>query len=575
MRRSLIIGLIFNLIFIPVSLAAPKAMLDRTQITEGETVQLVIEGDEGEPDLSPLEALFDVLGTSTSSQVNIINGRMTSNKRWIVSLSPKQTGTLVIPSITMGGQKTARLQLVVDAAGTRASTQNGNPVFVEVNADPKQAYVQSQVIYTVKLYHAADIRDGGLSQPTIDNVVTERLGEDKNYQSQVGGQLYQVTERRYALFPQASGDMTIPPMVFSGQIVDMRSMMNNRGLDPFNRFFNQPTFRPIRLRSKSITIQVKPKPAEAGNGAWLPSRKLDLTETWSEKLDQLKPGEPVTRTIRIEAVGLTGAQLPEINIVEHPAYKQYPDQARVENLDGGDSLIGLREQKIAIVPNQDGLITLPEIKLEWWNTQKNKKEVALIPARQLKVQAPQVKPSGADNSKSGGELPAIQPRLSAAKQQTLPIAGGVSEIWVWVSLINLIGWLTTAWLWWRSRAIGIPSTVTSNNGKIVDATNPAQKKAAIKVACLENSPAKTRNALIAWSQANWPEVAPSNLHQIKSCLESDRAKALLDELDQVLYARGEQRWDGHRFWDEIAPSLKMPMSEYRENLPKLPQLYPV
>ena len=64
--------------------AGVSATLDRTAIAEGDTVTLTIvaEGQQSQgaqPDLSPLRKDFTILGTSTSQQMQIINGRMSSS----------------------------------------------------------------------------------------------------------------------------------------------------------------------------------------------------------------------------------------------------------------------------------------------------------------------------------------------------------------------------------------------------------------------------------------------------------------------------------------------------------------
>ena len=70
------------------------ATLDRTTIAAGDTVTLTIEAEGqhsqgAQPDLSPLRKDFTILGTSTSQQMQIINGRMSSSASLRVELEPK------------------------------------------------------------------------------------------------------------------------------------------------------------------------------------------------------------------------------------------------------------------------------------------------------------------------------------------------------------------------------------------------------------------------------------------------------------------------------------------------------
>ena len=76
-RFSIILLLI--LIFPNLIWAKTAAQIDRATIEEGETFQLTIQTDGDEPDLSKLNQDFDVLGTSRSSKVSIINGAVDRN----------------------------------------------------------------------------------------------------------------------------------------------------------------------------------------------------------------------------------------------------------------------------------------------------------------------------------------------------------------------------------------------------------------------------------------------------------------------------------------------------------------
>ena len=562
----LIIVSIFG--FVSLASAAPVATVDRTSLNEGESLRLILEGGDDDPDLSALDALFTVHGTSTSSQVSFVNGRMSSTKQWIVTLSPKRSGRLIIPAVSLGKEKTNPIQIHVRRAGSRANLADGKNVYIEVSALPQQPYVQSQVVYTVKLFHSVEIRDGGLSQPKLDDVVIERLGDDKTYQTVVNGRRYQVTERRYALFPQSSGAIVIPPTEFGGQVISS-GRQQGRSADPFNRFFSQQTMKPIQLRSKSINLKVRARPDHVAGVDWLPARVLELSESWSQNLNQARVGEPITRTIRIEAEGLTGAQLPKISIDEHPAFKQYPDQPKVESVDNGESLLGIREDKIAIVPNQEGMITLPEIRLVWWSTRKNREEVAIIPSRQLEV-LPAINLAGTPAS------PTASRGLQSEDINSLgdvSLSGSiVSGYWMWISLFLLVGWVSTGILWWRSHRPSAPYKDSTTERSV--SVNPVHEREAIKRACIANDPIKARQALIGWARIMWPENGVTSLLQMANSLDSEDMLLLVSNLDSAIYSDRTENWNGQAFWDKCSPLLKSPNEMERVIPPLLPELYP-
>ena len=110
----------------------------------------------------PLRKDFEVLGTSTSSETNFINGSISHRNRWLVQLQPLHAGTLEIPPIAVGNEHTAALELHVVPVSREAAIRDAGHVFVEVEgADPgKSIYVQQQIPYTVRLYYDDTVQNG-------------------------------------------------------------------------------------------------------------------------------------------------------------------------------------------------------------------------------------------------------------------------------------------------------------------------------------------------------------------------------------------------------------------------------
>src|SRR6185312_11070612 len=112
------------------------AYLDRDRATSGDTVTLNIEGAaalSGAPDLSPLQKDFDVLGTSSSSKVQIVNG---------VSHSTTQLGI----ALRIGNRQTQPLGLQVTTGAAGALGHSGDPAFLEAGVDSSAPYVGQQIV---------------------------------------------------------------------------------------------------------------------------------------------------------------------------------------------------------------------------------------------------------------------------------------------------------------------------------------------------------------------------------------------------------------------------------------------
>ena len=123
--------------------ASVQATLDRNDVHLGETVTLNLRIDgtrnAGTPDLSALDRDVEVLGTSTNSSLNIVNGQQTAELIIGVALRPKHTGDLQIPALSVAGSQTQPLSLHVGAPDAPASANTGKDVFIEVTPSSNHA----------------------------------------------------------------------------------------------------------------------------------------------------------------------------------------------------------------------------------------------------------------------------------------------------------------------------------------------------------------------------------------------------------------------------------------------------
>ena len=80
-----------------------------------------------------------------------------------------------------------------------------------------------------------------------------------------------------------------------------------------------------------MTVKVKPAPNNLKDKCWLPSRKVSLTEQWSNSKNKVEVGTPITRTLTLSAVGLMALQLPPLTTTNGQDYNSYSGQAKTEN----------------------------------------------------------------------------------------------------------------------------------------------------------------------------------------------------------------------------------------------------
>ena len=570
-----------------------SATLDRTVIASDETVTLTIETSQtdapDQPDLEPLSTQFDILGVSRSNRIQIINGRTDAAKSWIINLAPKQEGTLTIPSLRIGRERTEAISLQVEPAGQATGNTNASSsgarddVFLEMTADITDPYVQQQVIVTQRLFYRVPLREGALSKLESDGALIERLGDDKEFEKDRNGQRYRVIERRYAVFPQRSGRLVLNGAQLSAQIPDQRN--SNSGL---NRFFGRDVFddpfgmmqsmRPITRKSENITLEVKAQPASATNGVWLPARQIKLQEEWSADTLQLNTGQPITRTVRLIAEGLAANQLPPLPTPELSFAKVYPDKSNSSNVTQANGLTATVEQKLALIPQQGGYFTLPEIRIPWWNVVTRQQEVARLPARKVHVHA-----DAAGTSSTVSTPQSITPSTELNIPTFEPLNQPAAQVdedaskWRFLTVALTLAWALTTWLWLRERGRRGPVQPDSTNAKRDSDT--ASTRAAInqiKAACQNNDAHSAAQALLNWGSSVWPDNPPRSLPALAQRLdeaENNESIQALHNLDRLLYSGAGGSWDGKSAAAALSSGLKVPKKAITSQ-EVLPPLYP-
>ncbi|MDT8387102.1 MAG: BatD family protein [Thiogranum sp.] len=515
------------------------ATLDRNPVAVNEsfTVMFDATGDvDDDPDFSPLETFFDILNQTQSSRVQIINGRMDSTKQWQLILMAREPGTYTLPAIAFGRDQSNPLELEVREAPASSASPDST-IFLEAEVSPQSAYVQAQLVYTVRLLRSVNLRSASLSEPEISGVdaIVEKLGEDRSFEATRNGASYAVVERSYAIFPQHSGTLSIEPTIFQGQIVTRSS-----------RFLLDEEMQIKRLISKPFSVEVKPKPATAAT-PWLPARALRLQEEWAETPPQFKVGEPITRTLTLAADGITAAQLPSLTDSLPDGLKQYPDQPVLQDDKRSTGVFGMRQEKIAIMPSRPGRYELPAIEVPWWNVETGQQEVARIPARSIEVAA-----ASDAASAPPAPLPSVPVDTTPAAAAPSGIAQTTAGFWPWISGTLALGWLLSGLLWWRQHRTTKSVAVTPQRS--------SGDFNAVKKACRDNDAQACKTALLDWAQHHWPDDPPTSLGAIGTRVDVEFAGAIAT-LNRTLYAREGSQWQGEALWSAARRWLKAGQSE--------------
>lgn len=526
------------------SAATLTANIDRKEITENDSFRLFLRYDEqvgfGQPELTELKRNFRVLSQQKSNQFRSMNGKTVSYTEWTLILSPLKTGELIIPPIEFKGQQSQPIKVLVNTLPDSVKEQIAKEFFFDISVDTQSTYVQGQILYTEKLYYTLNHEDASLSELKVTDAMVIPLGDVRQYTTTVSGQRMGVYERRFAIFAEESGDIVIPGQKFSASVVNS-----------YNRWSRG---RPVSVVAKPIRIEVKARPANYPQAPWLPSDKVIVEDRWSKSNDEWQVGEPVTRTILIKANGLSGSQLPSIALPIVDGLKYYPDQSEYNDQSDAQGIQGSAQQSLAIVPTKSGRIIIPEVRIPWWNLDKNKLEYAVLPAQTIQVTEAATANKTASSQVSATPLSLVSNNPEATNQ---------SGPWIIATLLLLLTNIVTAFLLWRKKA--------PKKNHVIETTKPSQHLKHLKKACQNNDANGIRQHLKNWAQE---EYQVSNLEQLGKVFNDVALSNAINELDSYLYqARDNSAFNGQVVWNSLSQAIKKKSPKGKSDKQGLKPLY--
>jgi len=545
--------------------AAIQAQLDRNRITEGETVTLTILTDDPrqslDTDFSALDKDFQIIDRRSETQLSIVNGRQTAVVRLLLTLEPKAQGVFVIPSLKFGSDSTQAISVeVVPAPELEPGSQP--PVFIEVELTPAEGpyFVHAQVGLIVRVFYQQNLTEAAISQPEPSPAAV-RLLQETPYQAERGGERYRVLERNYAVFPERSGELTIPPMQLTGRLVERRTS---------NVWQPAVRGRRVRVESEPLHLLIEPKPVEFTGTQWQPARNYRLTQQVSSG-DSLRVGEPVTRTVIIDAIGLEENMIVEPAWPGLPGVRIYPDQPQGITRDDGQWVLGHKEFRYAVVPEQEGELVLPELKVEWWDTQNNRARTAVLDAHTVFVQPSALVPSPAQTAVPAG---------TAIEGMTSSNGFGAREepaYWRGLAFLFAMLWLLTLFGAWKMKGRRRDGKADSGSG-IPIAENEAGMLAALEQACKSGDIRRTRRALQYWLRDFGPLEGNGSLLEFAAELRDPAIRDSICALDSNGFRPGsttepEMAWNGGAFWKQFEAWRKNWVVSGKNNRPSLTDLY--
>ena len=297
--------------------------------------------------------------------------------------------------------------------------------------------------------------------------------------------------------------------------------------------------RRIRVASDALTLTIAPRPDTFTGSDWLPARELTLAQQISAA-DTLRVGEPVTRTVLIDAVGLEENMLVEPVWPELPNARLYPDKPQGITRDDGHWVLGHKEFRYAVVPEVAGELVLPELRVDWWDMRQDRQRTAVLPAHTVQVQPSALVPPVA---------PVAGTDAMTDTRTVTPPPDGARSARIWPAIAAAFAglWLLTLWLWLRA-ARARSNTTTSE-------TAPAGTEAAfleqLKRACRASDRVAARRSLRGWLRARGVSDDGSLLDFAAAANDAELRVAVYGLDAAGFRPAGAGDWDGRSFWRQF------------------------
>lgn len=438
-------------------------------------------------------------------------------------------------------------------------------VFMEIEAEPERPYLYARVRYRVRILARVPLRQAVLSEPSADGAVIRRIGEDRRSDLERDGVRYRVLERLYAIVPQRIGALRVGAPRLSAA-VPAESLAPIRKTEPADG--PAPVFERLETVVRvgpELVLDVRPIPIDSLS-SWLPAESLSVAEQWRPAREEIRVGEPLTRTLLIEASGLLAGSIPTLTAEEIEGFRVYSQVPAVREQVSGDDLLVTAEFKQTLVPTLAGAWEVPAVRLPWWSLGMDEARQASLPARQVRVIDAPYAP--------GAEEP--DPAAHASARERF-IASAFNDLWgaPLLALVFAFAWILTLMLWFRERRRGMLGRrgLSSEAGPPAEGGGDALRD--LQRAMRSADARAARRALLDWGRRRWPVRPPRGPVELMFKLDADAAAvAAAIEIERSLYGHEPQHWDAESARDPILTALADADRERQPDEVNLPGLYP-
>ncbi len=433
-----------------------RADVDTDVLTTDDLLYLTVSlstsgaGASGEPELES-NAGFAVTGRpSQSVSYNVVGTRISKRSQYVFALRPLRAGVLTTPTatVTVAGTEyrtePIKVQVNPGSGGGAAPSSGGVPdagapsptapdqapfegtpaCAIVCKVDDKTPYRGQQVILTAELYRSqyvdAKLEPGAPSGGfIIEELQTGRRTSDW---VSINGMPYEHASFEWALMPLETGKQEVTaPVILKETGGQGREFVGN-----------------------SITLDVRPLPAKPGGGA---AAVGSFAVRLSVEKSQVKAGEGVTATVRIDGIGdVSPVSRPALSVPQWcKVYDSSEDRKTETRTYGGKQAIGgTASFDYLLVPRRAGSLAIDPVEVIYFDPGEGRYVTATSEAALVTVTPGEVIQEDAEDAQTSElhHIKTSRPRLQARPVVLFgPIPGVVVGVCVllvlWAAVIRV------------------------------------------------------------------------------------------------------------------------------------------
>jgi hypothetical protein len=315
----------------------------------------------------------------------------------------------------------------------------------------------------------------------------------------IDGQSWQIVRYPLALYPQNSGQLTIPP-------IDVR-FTTSAGFGSAVEAFE--------FQTEALELSVSLPPGAKEGELLVTTTSFELQHAWQPVSETAGVGDAFTLTIIRRAKDISAMLLPPLPVFRTEGLSAYPQAPEINDRTSRGDLTGERIDTVIWIVEKPGSYAIPGIRFQWWDPEKRELRQQIAPGLAIEATAP---------------VRAVSPADQVADDRSGPRK-------LYPALMTALAGLLGIFTWLRIRAKGVAQ----------DQLTEKTAFSGLLKACRNNQPADAYDAIHAWLRfhpAAWGqeyvtlEAFARAWHDLSLASESERLQHALTTRDKHWHGGG-------------------------------------